>query len=173
MRRGTPWKGKASSLSSSNHIGAGPSRRQHAHHEIYDDLLQEALRESPRTGNERPLKKRRSRRDPSEVIVIDDSTSGLEDFGPQKRQEREVVVIESSRESTDGEDEMEWDNVDLNALPTSEDIDEPKPVTDVREVTINSTPQKSLYLSLLYVLIIQGRKSPLELHVRLFHVTYD
>ena len=173
MTRGTPWRGKASSLSSGNHRGAGPSRRRHAHHEIYDDLLEEALRESPHVGNERPLKKRRSRRDPSEVIVIDDSASGLEDVSPQKRQEREVLVVESSRESSDGEDEMEWDNVDLNALPTSEDIDKPKPVTEVREVTINATPQKSLYLSLLYVLIIQGRKGLLELHVRLCHVTYD
>jgi xeroderma pigmentosum group C-complementing protein len=153
MRRGSPWRGKANSASSSrNNIGAGPSRRQHARHEIYDDLLEEALQSPGADDGERPLKRRKSRRPPTEVIVIDDSASGLEDVDipSQKRKEREVVVIESSRESADDEnddDEMEWDNVDLTALPTSEEIQEPEPATEIREVTLNATPQKSPYLS--------------------------
>jgi hypothetical protein len=177
MRRGSPWRGKANSASSSrNNTGAGPSRRHHARHEIYDDLLDEALRQSPGADDgERPLKRRKSRRPPTEVIIIDDSASGLEDVDipTQKRKEREVVVIESSRESADDDEdddeEMEWDNVDLTALPTSEEIQEPEPATEIREVTLNATPQKSPYLSSTsQSLTLQGRKSPWALRVQQF-----
>ena len=143
MRRGFARRGNHHQSSSSrDHGEAGPSRRIHTtRNQIYDDLLEEALRQSPHADTNRPLKKRKSQRDPSEVIVIDDSTSGMEDIVPNGER-REVVVIESSREASEDEDDMEWDNVDLNALPTSEDVAEPDQEPEVREVTLNQTPQK-------------------------------
>jgi hypothetical protein len=140
MRRGDSSQGRAN-RSSRNHAGAGPSRRRE--NEIYDNLLEEALRQEPYADNDRPLKKRKSRRDPKDVIVIDDSASAAEDVISEYK--REVVLIESSRNSTDNEDEMEWDDVDLTALPTSEDLQELEPTPVVRAVTINAPPPKPLY----------------------------
>lgn len=141
MRRGNSSRGRADRSSSRNNAVAGPSRRHE--NEIYDDLLEEALRHGPRADNDRPLKKRKSRRDPNDIIVIDDSASAAEDVVSENQ--REVFFVESSQNSTDNEDEMEWDDVDLTALPTSEGTQEIGPAPTVREVTLNAQPRKPLY----------------------------
>src|SRR5271168_3823784 len=92
--------------------------------DIYDDLLDEALRNTPATPESRPLKRRRSARGDAEVIVVDNAESER-DVAPETRgngggrKGKEVVVIESS--TSEGEDdsedeEMEWDNVDLTGV---------------------------------------------------------
>jgi len=112
--------------------------------DIYDDLLDEALRQSAQAPN-RPLKKRKSQRDPNEMITIDDKSSGQKNIAIR---EREVVVIESTAEESVDEDEMEWDEVDLTAAPISEEALQPEQAAPVREVTLQATPQKATYLHL-------------------------
>ena len=141
MRRGNSSRGRANSYSSRNNAVAGPSRRRE--NEIYDVLLDEALRQGSRTDNDRPLKKRKSRRDSNDIIVIDDSHSAGEDVVSENQ--REVILVDSSRNSTDNEDDMEWDDVDLTVLPTSDEPQEIEPAPTVREVTLNAQPQKPLY----------------------------
>jgi hypothetical protein len=141
MRRGNSSRGRENRYSSRNNAVAGPSRRRE--NEIYDVLLEEALRQGSRTDNDRPLKKRKSRHDPNDITVIDDPHSAAEAVVSENQ--REVIVIESSRNSTDNEDDMEWDDVDLTVLPTSEEPQEIEPASKVREVTLNAQPQKPLY----------------------------
>jgi hypothetical protein len=108
--------------------------------EIYDDLLDEALQQVPPDEN-RPLKKRKSQRDSSQVIVVDDASSEVEEISPKKK--RDIVEVESSEneaQQTDDEDEIDWDDVDLAALPTSE-ATAAETVPAVREVTLTTTTQ--------------------------------
>jgi len=113
--------------------------------QIYDDLLEEALRQSsPDLG--RPLKRRKSQRPADEIITID--SEGSEAGEDKGTSERDVVVIDSSsQEGDDSEDEeMEWDNVDLMTFPNSEDILDTEASLVVREVTLTTTPQKSTFI---------------------------
>jgi len=109
--------------------------------EIYEDLLDEALRNTPSAAEGRPLKRRRSARDGKEVIVVDESD---EDGGKEEGKGKEIVVIEiSSSQGGDSDDEeMEWDNVDLTAI-TALDVPGAESPTSptIREVTLTNTPQ--------------------------------
>jgi hypothetical protein len=134
MKMGNPRYGRNRSRGSPN--GLRPSTPA----EIYDDLLDQALRD-PQQHHERPLKKRKSKRDSPEVIVIDDSSQGEMDEAPYGK-ESNVVVISSSNEDSD-EDDMEWDNVDLTNLPMSNEALEAETSPVIREVALPATPQKS------------------------------
>lgn len=118
--------------------------------DIYNDLLDEALRNTPTSSESRPLKRRRSARGDAEVIVVDDSASersaaqrrkenGKGGRGKGKGKGKEVVVIESSTtEVDDSEDEeMEWDNVDLTGVTS---LDQPADSPPVREITLSKAP---------------------------------
>jgi hypothetical protein len=144
MTRGNQWRGNRDGSISASRSGSRPTRRPTStRNEIYDDLLDEALQQIPQEEN-RPLKKRKSQRDPSHVITIDDASSEVEE---NPRNAQDVIMVESSDsdiQQTDDEDEMDWDDVDLAALPTSEDTAaDTKPT--VREVTLTTTPNKSTY----------------------------
>jgi len=111
--------------------------------DIYEDLLDEALRSSPATPRSRPLKRRRSARG-TDVIVIDDTESdgdgarGTKENGEGGRG-HEVVVVESSTSSDGSEDEeMEWDNVDLTGVTS---LDTPADSPPVREITMAKPPE--------------------------------
>jgi hypothetical protein len=143
MSKADKWT-RSTNLSSERSRAGHRRPRRHAtsgHDEIYDELLQEALHESPQDEN-RPLKRRKSQRDQSQVVIIDDTSSG--DNGLVHGKSEEVVVIDSSSEinSTDEQDEQEWDDIDLTALPISEDITESEATPAVRHVTLATTPQK-------------------------------
>jgi hypothetical protein len=147
MNKASPRNGHRNSSPSGSRAGPrrlrgqGQSRRE----EIYDDLLQETLSHSAQ-ADERPLKRRKSRRDPSQVIIIDDTSSM--DEGVIETKGKNVVVIDSSTEGdTDIEDAMEWDNVDLTTLPFSQDAAKNELTPSVREVTLATSPQKSMYVS--------------------------
>jgi hypothetical protein len=128
--------------SSSRRLRGGPrSSGRNAPSEIYEDLLEEVLRQSS-PPEERPLKKRKSQRDPSEVIVVEDLSSADVKSG----QDSDVGVIESSTNEVTDDEEMEWDNVDLNTASYSEDVTETQTSPVIREVHLVSTPQKSLYV---------------------------
>jgi len=136
--RWTSTKGNSSRQSRVRNRNSSPASRS----EIYEDLLDEALQQtSSSTTDDRPLKKRKSQRDASEVIVLDDESSV-----EYARKEKEVVIIESSesQESEDDED-VEWDNVELGTLPTSEDITESQTSPIIREVTLTTTTPKPTY----------------------------
>jgi len=108
------------------------SRKTDRTSEIYNELLEEALRNSP-SESSRPLKRRRSQR--GEVIVLDDTSSGVEEITSKKG--KEVITIEtSSNELSDDEDEMDWDTVDLNNAPLSEDVTETQTSPIVHEITL-------------------------------------
>lgn len=140
MRRGNRWIDTRGSSSRPSR-GVPRFKGRSSPYEIYDDLLEEALRQSS-PNEERPLKKRKSQRDSSEVIVVDDLSS--DNAKPGK--EKDVVVIEgSSNEEESDDEEMEWDNVDLNSGQFSEDVTETQTSPIVREVTLTTTPQKSTY----------------------------
>ena len=139
---GSQWQRSTGRTSASR---GGPSRTSRrplsTRNEIYDDLLDEALQQVPPDEN-RPLKKRKSQRDSSQVIVVDDASSEVEEISPKKK--RDIVEVESSEneaQQTDDEDEMDWDDVDLAALPTSE-ATAAETVPAVREVTLTTTTQK-------------------------------
>jgi hypothetical protein len=76
------------------------------------------------------------------VIVLDD-TSSTDDRAVSEKG-KEVMIVDSS--SDEDEDEMEWDEVDLTALPMSEDITESETTPATREVTLSRTPQKHTYI---------------------------
>jgi len=143
MKRPDQW-GRASRTPAQRGRGARGSMSNLNAADIYDDLLDEALRQSAQVPN-RPLKKRKSQRDPNEMITIDDKSSGQENIAIR---EREVVVIESTAEESVDEDEMEWDEVDLTAAPISEEALQPEEAAPVREVTLQATPPKATYLHL-------------------------
>ena len=130
---------------------SGGSRSKDRTSEIYNELLEEALRHSP-AQTSRPLKRRRSQR--GEVIVLDDTSSGVEEIAPRKG--KEVITIEtSSNEVSEDEDEMEWDTVDLNNAPLSEDVTETHTSPIVHEITLTApTPSKATYISSLPSLIM-------------------
>src|SRR5438046_2328814 len=92
MRRGNRWTENRQSSSRSRQSREG-SRRQRltGASEIYDDLLDEALHQSS-PNDYRPLKKRKSQRDTSEVAVIDQSSRNE----VKNAEEHDLVVIESS-----------------------------------------------------------------------------
>jgi hypothetical protein len=145
MTRGSQWRGnRDGSTSASRGISRTTRRAVSTRNEIYDDLLDEALQQIPQDEH-RPLKKRKSKRDPSNVITIDDASSGMEEI---PRNGQDIIVVESSDsgiQQTDDEDGMDWDDVDLAALPTSEDT-AAETVPTVREVTLTTTPSKSTYI---------------------------
>jgi len=127
------------------------SRKTDRTSEIYNELLEEALRNSP-SDSSRPLKRRRSQR--GEVIVLDDTSSGVEEVTSKKG--KEVITIEtSSNELSDDEDEMDWDTVDLNNAPLSEDVTETQTSPIVHEITLTApTSSKQTYFLLLASLIM-------------------
>jgi len=109
--------------------------------EIYEDLLDEALRNTPSAAEGRPLKRRRSARGGKEVIVVDDSE---DDGGKEEGKAKEIVVIEtsSSQDDDSDDDEMEWDNVDLTAVTALDVPGAGSPTSPaIREVTLTNTPQ--------------------------------
>jgi hypothetical protein len=107
--------------------------------EIYDDLLVDVLSHSQ--DERRPLKRRKSQRQPSEVILIDDQSS--EDARAAPSGDKDVVIIDSSTDVSEGEDdEVEWDTVELTAVPFSGNVAENE-ISTAREVTLASTPQKA------------------------------
>src|SRR5271167_529798 len=110
MRKGNRGNSGNPGPSSRRSHGRPRSSGRNAPTEIYDDLLEEALRQSS-PHEDRPLKRRKSQRDPSEVIVVEDLSSADVNSG----QDSDVVVIESSTNEATDDEEMEWDNVDLNA----------------------------------------------------------
>src|SRR5277367_4763547 len=110
---------------------------------IYDDLLQETLRQSS-SNEERPLKRRKSHRDHSQPIVVSNSSLDSVKSGNDK----DVVVIESSSNEISDDEEMEWGNVDLDVVPYSDDVTDTQTSPVIREVTLNSTPQKSEYIQI-------------------------
>jgi hypothetical protein len=111
--------------------------------EVYDELLQEALENAPVEALERALKRRKSQRGDSDVIVIDEPT-GQEAGTSQKG----VMVISSAEEQEEENDsEIEWDDVELNpnAMSTSDAFADTQTSPLVREVTISQTPQKHTF----------------------------
>ena len=135
MRRGTRWTENRQSSSRQSRGGVRRQGRTDAA-DIYDDLLEEALRQSsPHQG---PLKKRKSQRDPSGVLVDDMRSEEV-----KSGKEKDVIVIENSNDVSDDED-MEWDTIDLH--PLSEDVTETQTSPVIREVTLISTPQKSVFV---------------------------
>jgi hypothetical protein len=136
------WARETHPLPESSRSGQRRARRRvpSRQNDIYNDLLVEVLSHSSQDEH-RPLKRRKSQRPPSEVIQIDDASS--DDARAALPKEKEVVVIDSSSDFSAGEDdEMEWDTVDLTAVPFSEDVTENE-MPAVREITLASTPQKS------------------------------
>jgi hypothetical protein len=113
--------------------------------QIYDDLLEEALRQSS-PDLDRPLKRRKSQRASDEVIAIDSDGSGVDEV--KSTSDRDVIIIDSSANECDDSDdeEMEWDNVDLTTFPTSEDIPDTQESPVIKEVTLTTTPQKSTFV---------------------------
>lgn len=149
MKRGNRWNVNTASTSrrprgNSRIVGRnGPS-------EIYEDLLEEALRQSS-PNEERPLKRRKSQRDSSDVIVVDEMSS--EERTSIK--EKDAVVIESSSSIEESEDEeMEWDNVDLNTGQFSENVTETQISPVIREVTLTQTPTKSEYVPTFFFVML-------------------
>jgi xeroderma pigmentosum group C-complementing protein len=144
MKRGNSRNGSSVSGSGSQKR-PGPPRSLFAQNpaEIYNDLLEEALRQSrSASSSPRPLKKRRSQRDPNvtEAIVVDDPSSGRE--SANKGQQREVYVIDSTEEESADDDNMEWDEVDLTARPASTENLQPEyEETSAREVTLQANPK--------------------------------
>lgn len=138
---GSQWRRNTGGTSASRGRPRTPRRPVSTSNEIYDDLLDEALQQVSQDES-RPLKKRKSQRDASQVIMVDDVSSGVEEIIPKNG--RDVVIVgssESEEQQSDDEDEMDWDDVDLAALPISEGAEGTVPV--VREVTLTTTPQKS------------------------------
>ena len=112
--------------------------------QIYDDLLEEALRQSP-TDLGRPLKRRKSQRPADEVITIDSESLGVDEI--KGTSEWDVAVMDSSPKEQESEDEeMEWDDVDLTTVPASEDIPETQTSPAVGDITLTATPQKSTFV---------------------------
>ena len=112
--------------------------------EIYDDLLEEVLLQSS-PKEDRPLKKRKSQRDSSEVIAIDGPGSGIDKS--TRKGGHDVVVIESSSDNmSEDDDEMEWDTVDLSAAPLPQDFTETETTPAIREVTLAASPKKSTFV---------------------------
>lgn len=138
MRRGAQWTEIKPSSSRQSRRGIRRQRRTESS-DIYDELLEEALRQ-PSWNDERPLKKRKSQRDPSDVVVIDGLNS--EEVRPGK--ENDVVVVGSSSNDASDDEDIEWDTVDLH--PLSEDVTETLTSPVIREVTLVSTPQKSVFV---------------------------
>ena len=110
--------------------------------DIYEELLEEALRNSREEGN-RPLKRRKSGRDRQEVIVADESIQeGIEQ--PTLGNEREAVVITSSSNPSESDGEIEWDDVDLTALSKVEG-QESKSSPVIREIALKSPSQNPTF----------------------------
>ena len=148
MRGGRKRTGRTKPLSRSFYNGSQSSRHPTSS-EIYNDLLNDALRQSSQTDN-RPLKKRKSQRDESEITKTGDNISIIDDY--RATTEREIVVIDNSAsEVSEGDDdeEMEWDNIDLAAAPLPEDIAEAQRSPEIREVTLTTIPQKSTFYLIL------------------------
>jgi hypothetical protein len=146
MRRAQTWR---TSLARRQRQIEQPLRQSPA--DIYDDLLDEALRNTPATPESRPLKRRRSARGDAEVIVVYDTESEREVAQGKKEngeggKGKEVVVIESSTsEVNDSEDEeIEWDNVDLTGVTN---LDEPADSPPVREITLSKAPETMITFS--------------------------
>jgi hypothetical protein len=138
MRRGAQWTKIRPSSSRQSRRGIRKQGRTEAS-DIYDELLEEALRQ-PSWNDERPLKKRKSQRDSSDVVVVD----GLNSEEVKHRKENDVVVIDSSSNDASDDEDIEWDTVDLQ--PLSEDVTETLTSPVIREVTLASTPQKSVFV---------------------------
>lgn len=107
--------------------------------EIYDDLLEEVLTQSS-PNDQRPLKKRKSQRNPSDVVVADFESSEELKYG----QEKGEIVIESFSNDASEYEDMEWDTIDLH--PLSEDTAKTQMSPVIREVALVSTPQKSVFV---------------------------
>jgi len=106
---------------------------------IYDDLLEEALRR-PSPAHNRPLKKRKSQRNPTEVITIENTSSEQENGITE---DKDIVVIDSTDGESVDQDDMEWDEVELTAVPISEQRLQSEAEPRVKEFALQSTPQKS------------------------------
>jgi hypothetical protein len=138
MRRSTQWTENRPSSSRQSRRGVRRQGRTGAS-EIYDDLLEEALLQSS-PSDQRPLKKRKSQRDSSGVVVLDAVSPEEVNSG----KENHAVVIENSSDDVSDDEDVEWDTVDLH--PLSEDVTETPTSHAVREVALVSTPQKSVFV---------------------------
>jgi hypothetical protein len=135
MRRSTQ---RTENRPSSSRQSRGAVRRQGrtGASEIYDDLLEEALLQSS-PSDQRPLKKRKSQRAPSGVVVLGDVSP--EEAKPGK--ENHAVVIENSSNDVSDDEDVEWDTVDLHP-----DVTETPTSPAILEVALVSTPQKSVFV---------------------------
>ena len=138
MRRGTKW---TENRPSSSRQSRGSVRRQRpaGTSEIYDDLLEEVLTQSS-PNDQRPLKKRKSQRGPSDVVVVDGGSSEELRPGPEK----DGIVIESFSNDASDDEDMVWDTIDLH--PLSEDTAKTQTSPVIREVALVTTPQKSVFV---------------------------
>jgi hypothetical protein len=140
MRRQNRWAGNSGSSSPATRR----TLRRTAPSEVYEDLLEEVLQQQSST-DERPLKKRKSQRDPSQAILIDNTLSELDET--RRKDEREMVTDDSSNVSSE-DDEMEWDNVDLATVPVSEGITDTQTSPMVLDITLSTAPQKTMFVEL-------------------------